>query len=73
MEILQEIKKPYSFSYGVQDDYAGNKFGQTEESDGKSVTGSYTLVLPDGRKQTVRINYFYNYSIRKFIVKITNY
>ncbi|XP_064086330.1 cuticle protein 8-like [Macrobrachium nipponense] len=44
---------PYQFSYGVKDDYAGTDFGQTEESDGKAVKGSYTVQLPDGRKQTV--------------------
>ncbi|XP_064086334.1 cuticle protein 18.6-like [Macrobrachium nipponense] len=44
---------PYNFVYGVKDDYAGTDFGQTEESDGSTVKGSYTVQLPDGRKQTV--------------------
>ena len=45
--------KPYTFSYGVKDDYRGTIFNQDEQSDGKSVHGSYTVQLPDGRKQTV--------------------
>ncbi|KAL7646099.1 UNVERIFIED_CONTAM: hypothetical protein RMT77_003000 [Armadillidium vulgare] len=46
--------KPYKFSYGVHDEYAGTSFGQNEQSDGKQVYGSYTVLLPDGRKQTVK-------------------
>ncbi|KAK3864963.1 hypothetical protein Pcinc_029395 [Petrolisthes cinctipes] len=45
---------PYKFSYGVKDDYAGADFGQNEDSDGNTVKGSYTVQLPDGRKQTVK-------------------
>ncbi|XP_063605547.1 pro-resilin-like [Penaeus indicus] len=44
---------PYKFSYGVEDQYAGADFGQTEESDGHNVRGAYRVQLPDGRKQTV--------------------
>nr|XP_053647850.1 cuticle protein 8-like isoform X2 [Cherax quadricarinatus] len=44
---------PYNFAYGVKDDYKGTDFSQNEESDGKTVKGSYTVLLPDGRKQTV--------------------
>ncbi|XP_063849814.1 cuticle protein-like isoform X2 [Scylla paramamosain] len=44
---------PYNFAYGVKDDYAGTDFGQEENSDGNTVKGSYTVQLPDGRKQTV--------------------
>ncbi|CAL4091479.1 unnamed protein product [Meganyctiphanes norvegica] len=47
---------PYSFAYGVADGYSGVDFGQDEKSDGKSVKGSYTVQLPDGRKQTVTYN-----------------
>ena len=46
--------KPYSFAYGVEDDHYGPNFGQNEKSDGKTVQGSYSVQLPDGRKQTVR-------------------
>ncbi|XP_071534981.1 cuticle protein 18.6-like [Panulirus ornatus] len=44
---------PYNFAYGVKDDYAGTDFGQNEDSDGNTVKGSYNVVLPDGRIQTV--------------------
>lgn len=44
---------PYNFAYGVKDDYAGTDFGQNEDSDGNTVKGSYQVVLPDGRIQTV--------------------
>ncbi|CAL4133880.1 unnamed protein product, partial [Meganyctiphanes norvegica] len=47
---------PYSFAYGVADAYAGVDFGHEEKSDGKAVKGSYTVQLPDGRKQTVTYN-----------------
>ena len=51
--IILQKAKPYSFSYGVNDEYNGVKFGQDEESDGNVVKGSYSVNLPDGRKQTV--------------------
>ncbi|XP_064086223.1 cuticle protein 7-like [Macrobrachium nipponense] len=50
----KEAPMPYNFQYGVKDDYAGTDFGQNEYSDGKSVQGSYSVQLPDGRKQTVK-------------------
>ncbi|KAF2368099.1 Insect cuticle protein [Trinorchestia longiramus] len=46
--------KPYNFAYGVQDPYKGIDFGQHEQSDGNKVQGSYTVQLPDGRKQIVK-------------------
>ncbi|KAA0188548.1 Cuticle Protein CPR RR-2 [Hyalella azteca] len=46
--------KPYQFAYGVADEHYGPNFGQEEKSDGKNVLGSYTVQLPDGRKQTVK-------------------
>jgi len=49
----KEEKMPHSFNYGVNDDYAGLNFGHNENSDGNNVVGSYTVQLPDGRKQTV--------------------
>nr|XP_027227177.1 uncharacterized protein LOC113819138 [Penaeus vannamei] len=45
--------RPYDFSYEVKDDYAGTDFGHSAESDGNTVRGSYSVQLPDGRKQTV--------------------
>ncbi|KAF2368100.1 Insect cuticle protein [Trinorchestia longiramus] len=44
---------PYDFAYGVQDPYQGIDFGRNEKSDGNQVQGSYSVQLPDGRKQTV--------------------
>ncbi|XP_064086335.1 cuticle protein 7-like [Macrobrachium nipponense] len=51
--LYSEEAKPYQFEYGIKDEYAGTDFGQTEESDGNTVRGSYAVQLPDGRKQTV--------------------
>ena len=49
----EEPKKPYSYAYAVKDEYAGTDFSAAEDSDGKAVTGHYTVLLPDGRRQTV--------------------
>merc|ERR1711997_676976 len=48
-----ESPKPYAFQYGVADDYSGAKFNAQETADGKAVSGSYQVALPDGRIQTV--------------------
>merc|ERR1712168_590970 len=48
-----ETPKPYAFQYGVADDYSGANFNAQETADGKAVTGSYQVHLPDGRIQTV--------------------
>ena len=44
----------YTYQYGVNDDYSGANFQQTESRDGYSTSGSYTVNLPDGRIQTVK-------------------
>uniref|UniRef100_A0A0P5TUJ5 Putative Cuticle protein n=1 Tax=Daphnia magna TaxID=35525 RepID=A0A0P5TUJ5_9CRUS len=44
---------PYSFEYGVNDDAIGLDFGHKESSDGAIVTGTYYVLLPDGRMETV--------------------
>ncbi|XP_027239290.1 cuticle protein 8 [Penaeus vannamei] len=44
---------PYYFNYDVHDDYKGAHYSRNEKSDGKALYGSYTVALPDGRKQTV--------------------
>ena len=49
-----EPPQPYSYQYGVKDEYSGANFGASEQSDTKVVTGTYTVVLPDGRIQTVK-------------------
>merc|ERR1712054_399542 len=43
----------YSYTYGVNDDYSGANFQQTESRDGYATSGSYTVALPDGRTQDV--------------------
>ena len=45
--------RPYNFGYDVNDDRTYTRFGQQESSDGKVVSGSYRVHLPDGRIQTV--------------------
>ncbi|KAI9558673.1 hypothetical protein GHT06_015462 [Daphnia sinensis] len=44
---------PYSFDWAVLDQASYNDFGQKETSDGKLVSGTYYVVLPDGRRQVV--------------------
>lgn len=48
-----QLLKPYNFSYAVKDKSSNNDFGHWETSDGKTVTGSYRVLLPDGRTQFV--------------------
>merc|ERR1711881_217130 len=48
-----ETPKPYAFQYGGADDYSGANFNAQETADGKAVSGSYSVHLPDGRVQTV--------------------
>merc|ERR1712088_596090 len=58
---------PYRYGYAVQDDI-GNDFNQQEQSDGAQVTGQYSVLLPDGRIQTV------TYSVRPetgFVAEVT--
>ncbi len=49
----KEEPRPYSFEYGVNDEYSGTNFNAQETADGKVVSGSYQVHLPDGRVQTV--------------------
>ncbi len=39
----------------MKDEY-GNNYGQAESRDGDATTGSYYVLLPDGRTQTVNYN-----------------
>merc|ERR1711874_29938 len=48
---------PYRYGYAVQDADCQD-FNQQEQSDGDQVTGQYSVLLPDGRVQTV------TYSVR---------
>merc|ERR1712083_719861 len=43
----------YNYAYAVADSYSGANFGATEARDGYATTGSYNVLLPDGRTQTV--------------------
>merc|ERR1711911_434475 len=47
------VAHPYAFQWTVEDVPSYNSFGHQVTSDGKTVTGSYRVVLPDGRTQTV--------------------
>ena len=50
---------PYKFDYAVKDEYSYNDYAHQQESDGKVVTGSYRVLLPDGRTQ-VRFDSYLN-------------
>ena len=52
--LYEEIKKAYEYGYAVKDDYTGADFNVGESSDGKVVSGFYSLLLPDGRRQNVK-------------------
>ena len=46
--------KPFNFGYAVNDDYHNTHFNAEQEADGGGrVRGSYSVLLPDGRTQTV--------------------
>ncbi|XP_057381209.1 pro-resilin-like [Daphnia carinata] len=45
--------QPYSFAWEVNDAPSYNDYAHSENSDGKLTTGSYRVVLPDGRTQIV--------------------
>ena len=47
------IPASYSYDWSVKDDYSNNNYGQTESREGDKTTGSYYVLLPDGRTQTV--------------------
>ncbi|XP_032795057.2 uncharacterized protein LOC123476785 [Daphnia magna] len=50
----EQTGEPYSFGYHIRDEPSYNLFGQQEEkTDGKKVSGSYYVNLPDGRHQMV--------------------
>lgn len=51
MPILQPAQ-PYSFNWAVNDGY-GNDYSHYESSDSKVTTGTYHVLLPDGRVQIV--------------------
>ena len=48
--------RPYSFTYGVKDDYSGTDFSRAEESSGQVTKGQYQVALPDGRIQVSHLS-----------------
>merc|ERR1712106_1152029 len=47
--------KPFSYQYGVSDDYSKNSYQKTESQDQYgNVQGSFVIALPDGRIQTTK-------------------
>ncbi|KZS13696.1 putative Cuticular protein [Daphnia magna] len=44
---------PYSFAWDVNDYASKNNYAHSESSNGKAVSGSYRVALPDGRTQYV--------------------
>merc|ERR1719318_840917 len=52
--VVKEAPEPYTFTYGVADDYSKANFNAAETADANGVVGgSYSVSLPDGRIQTV--------------------
>merc|ERR1719278_1869161 len=52
--VYPDEPQPYSFEYGVHDDYTGANFNAGETADGAgNVEGSCSVALPDGRTQHV--------------------
>ena len=50
----QEAFAPYVYKYGIQDDLSGTNFEKSEsQNGGGNVEGLFSVVLPDGRIQTV--------------------
>ena len=52
--VISQAPANYAFGYAVQDPYTYNEFGHQESRSGHVTKGSYSVLLPDGRKQ-VRI------------------
>ena len=48
-----DVVPVYNSQWEVKDQYAGLDFGQTEDRNGDSTKGQYSVALPDGRTQTV--------------------
>ena len=48
-----DVPASYTYDWAVKDDYSNNNYGQNESRYGDKTTGSYYVLLPDGRTQTV--------------------
>ena len=44
----------YNYEWAVKDDYSNNNYGLGETRNGDKTTGWYSVLLPDGRTQTVK-------------------
>merc|ERR1719291_1133590 len=54
VKVVKELPEPYTYTYGVADDYFKANFNAAETADANGVVGgSYSVSLPDGRIQTV--------------------
>ena len=53
MSLQDQKGMPYDFSWAVKDEPSNNDYAHEETSDGQVVTGSYRVLLPDGRTQIV--------------------
>ncbi|KAK8387540.1 hypothetical protein O3P69_018225 [Scylla paramamosain] len=53
VEEYPDVPPQYKYNYGVSDGYSGANFGHSESRDGYKTEGSYSVDLPDGRKQIV--------------------
>ncbi|CAG0900203.1 unnamed protein product [Cyprideis torosa] len=49
----ENTKPEYNFNWEVRDDYSGIDMGHQETRDGYNTQGSYRVLLPDSRIQTV--------------------
>ncbi|XP_071541350.1 uncharacterized protein [Panulirus ornatus] len=49
-----KVPPKYSFNWAIKDDFSNSDFGHEETRDGDHTRGSYSVLLPDGRLQTVR-------------------
>ena len=52
-EYHPEVPAKYDFAYNVADDYSKANFQHSENRDGYKTEGSYSVDLPDGRRQIV--------------------
>ena len=54
--MYEEKPHPYSYEYGVHDDYSSSNFDVREHGDTSgNVEGEYSVLLPDGR--TLHVKY----------------
>merc|ERR1711935_9118 len=49
----EEVPRPYTYQFGVKDEYTKSNFAKKESQDARgNVKGSFVIALPDGRIQT---------------------